>query len=53
MGTRVLEIRANVEQAYKDVELWVRTKERARREGRDVEQAMQELIHDVRASRYG
>jgi len=40
------------EAARDDLELWVATKERAKREGRNVTQAMIQLTRDVRA-RYG
>ena len=38
----------HTEQAYRDVELWVKTKERAQSEGRDVQATMQDLIGEER-----
>jgi len=43
---------SHTEAGYKDLDLWVSTKERAQTEGRDVEEALLELIRDQR-QRYG
>ena len=38
----------HTKQAYRDVELWVETKNRAQSEGRDVQKAMRDLIREER-----
>ena len=38
----------HAEQGYKDLKLWVETKERAKREGRDPAKALLDMIRDAK-----
>lgn len=42
----------HTEQAYSDLQLWTETKQAAQREGRDVKEALVEMIRSVKGDRY-